>query len=229
MYLKTSIALTLALSSAAYASDREHDSHEHGAATLDVVIDGAQMFVTFDSPWMNLVGFEHAPSTDEQRDAVANAQAQLEDGMLALGIDSGAGCTLQTTGIDSSMAMDDHGDEHGHDDHGDDHDDDHSDEHGHDEHDDEHGHDDHSDEHDDKHGDDHGDEHGHDHDATHSEISVNWAFTCENPDAVSTLALSLFDNFSGIETLSVQMAGPGGQSAQKVSADNANVNLTAVQ
>jgi len=199
MYLKTSIALTLALSSAAYASDREHDSHEHGAATLDVVIDGAQMFVTFDSPWMNLVGFEHAPSTDEQRDAVANAQAQLEDGMLALGIDSGAGCTLQTTGIDSSMAMDDHGDEHGHDDHGDDHDDDHSDEHGHDEHDDEH------------------------------EISVNWAFTCENPDAVSTLALSLFDNFSGIETLSVQMAGPGGQSAQKVSADNANVNLTAVQ
>jgi len=181
MYLKTSIALTLALSSAAYASDREHDSHEHGAATLDVVIDGAQMFVTFDSPWMNLVGFEHAPSTDEQRDAVANAQAQLEDGMLALGIDSGAGCTLQTTGIDSSMAMDDHGDEHGHDDHGDDHDDDHSDEHGHDEHDDEH------------------------------------------------VALSLFDNFSGIETLSVQMAGPGGQSAQKVSADNANVNLTAVQ
>ncbi len=189
MYLKTSIALTLALSTAAAASEREHDSHEHGVATLDVVIDGNAMLATLESPWANLVGFEHKPSTDEQRDAVAKAKALLEDGMLALGIDDAAGCTLQSAELNSSMAMDAH-DEHGHDD---------------------------------EHDQDHGDE------SPHSKVSVNWAFSCENPDAMSALTPTLFDNFEGIETLSVQMAGPGGQSAQESTMGSATVNLSAVQ
>ena len=51
-------------------TERDLDSHEHGAASINVVIDATAVFVELESPWNNLVGFEHAPSTDSQREAV---------------------------------------------------------------------------------------------------------------------------------------------------------------
>lgn len=251
MYTRTTVAVMLALSTAATASERDLDSHEHGAATLDVVIVRDQLVAAFESPWANLVGFEHEPSTEAQHEAVETAMATLEDGLQILGIDSSAECSLQAADLVSSMGEGehDHDDEHAH---GDDDHDDHGEEHDHDE---EHDHADekhaHGDEHDDEHHDEehaHGDEHDHDddhhdeehahgdehdhgdeHAETHSEVSVNWTFTCGNIAAVSELNTSLFETFPGIETLAIQLAGPGGQSAQEATAANATVDLGAIR
>jgi len=103
-------------------TERDLDSHEHGAANINVVIDGKTVFVEFESPWNNLVGFEHKPSTDAQRQAVENAMQKLA-----------APATLFVFNDSADCHDDEHEDEHD-EHHG--HDDEHKDEHH--EHDDEH-------------------------------------------------------------------------------------------
>jgi len=138
-------------------TERDLDSHVHGAASMNVAVDTDALFLELDSPWNNLVGFEHAPSTDEQKTLVNEALLLLNQPEQLFTFE-GTNCTVTETAMENGLAHDDHHDEdaHGHDDH--------DDEHGHDDHDDEHSHDDHDDEKaSDKHGhDDHDDEHGHD-------------------------------------------------------------------
>ena len=172
MRLSTTLALlTASLSTLASAqTERELGSHEHGAAFLNIAVDDGQVFLELESPWDNLVGFEHAPSTDEQHDLVDNAMALLNQPEQLFSFDGG-GCVAGDATVESGMASGD--DEHAHDDdhdkddhhdedaHGDDHDkDDHHDE---DAHGDDHDKDDHHDE--DAHGDDHDKDDHHDEDA----------------------------------------------------------------
>ena len=63
--------------------DHDHDeplplgAHVHGEAELFVVNAGGQLLIEFESPAMNLVGFEHAPHNDKQRSQVAAVAQQL--------------------------------------------------------------------------------------------------------------------------------------------------------
>ncbi|MBX2835474.1 MAG: DUF2796 domain-containing protein [Gammaproteobacteria bacterium] len=206
-------------------TQRDLDSHEHGASALNVIVDDDHVYVEFESPWANLVGFEHEPGNDEQRAAVNNALESISDASSMILLDSSANCEASSSEVTSTMAMadEDHND-HDHDEHSDD-------EHGHDEHsdekhDDEHGHDEHSD---DKHDDEHDhDEHAHD-EETHSEILVSYAFECANPDKLETMTVQLTSTFPGIEDIDVQLAGPGGQSGLELDADNNTIDLTAVK
>lgn len=110
--------------------DHKHDdmggaalgAHEHGAASINVAVDGRMVSVEFLSAAYNIVGFEHAPKDDAQRKAIADATAALEDPLTLFGL---AGCTLKTSKIDAGA----HGGD-GHDHH--DHDHAHGHEHGHD-------------------------------------------------------------------------------------------------
>jgi len=58
-------------------TERDLDSHEHGAAVLNVALDVGAVFMELETPWNNLVGFEHNPSTDEQKAQVAEAMKIL--------------------------------------------------------------------------------------------------------------------------------------------------------
>ena len=68
------LALPFALLPLAVAhahDDHDHDhahgtlgAHEHGVAKLNVVLDDNTLELELDSPAMNLVGFEHAASSD---------------------------------------------------------------------------------------------------------------------------------------------------------------------
>ena len=176
MRLTTTLAvITAGFSTLTIAqTERELGSHEHGSAFLNIAVDNNAVFIELETPWDNLVGFEHAPGTDEQHQLVDNAMALLNQPEQLFSFDGG-GCVADDATVESSMASgdDDHDDHHDEDGHGDDHDkhdDDHHDEdaHGddHDKHDDDHHDEDaHGDEHD-KHDDDHHDEdaHGDDHD-----------------------------------------------------------------
>ena len=207
----------VALHSVVPAHAQELGAHEHGAAQLDVLIDGDMLLIDLDTPAANVLGFEHAPSTDEQRDAVASARALLESGELFVP-DAAAGCTLDSAEVEIALADEDaeHSDEH--------HDDEH--EEGHDE---EHG-DEHAEDHDDEHADDHGDEHADHEDAVHSDITAAYAYRCDEPAALDQVTTTLFGAFDGgFEDIDVQLAGPGGQSAAELSPQQTTIELEAIR
>lgn len=45
-------------------------AHVHGKAKVQVAIEGNEIYLNFDSPLDNLLGFEHTPKNDQQREAV---------------------------------------------------------------------------------------------------------------------------------------------------------------
>ena len=113
----------------------EHGSlgaHEHGAAQLNVVLDGKVLELQLESPAMNLVGFEHAAKSDADKAKVAAAHSQLEQPQALFGLNAGD-CTISKQELESPLFAD-HADthEHKHDhDHETSHDNEHSDIHAH--------------------------------------------------------------------------------------------------
>ncbi|MEO1828573.1 MAG: DUF2796 domain-containing protein [Pseudomonas sp.] len=133
---RTLLALALALpcSQALHAHEHEHEhdtlgAHEHGVASLNLVVDGNQASLELDSPAANLVGFEYQPSTDEDRATVARVKAAMEQADGLFSFTPAAGCQLQQVDLDSPLfAAQDHDEHDHHDDH--EHAHDHSHEHG---------------------------------------------------------------------------------------------------
>jgi len=111
------------LAQAAQHHEHEHDdqhaslgAHEHGAAELDVVLDGSTLEIELRSPAMNLVGFEHAPSSEADKRKIVNARKQLEQPDTLFGLPAAAGCTLAETELESPLFEDAaHDGEHEHD------------------------------------------------------------------------------------------------------------------
>lgn len=99
----------------AHAHDHdEHaslDAHEHGAARLNVVLDGQALELELESPAMNLVGFEHAAESAADKAKVAAARSQLQDPQALFGLAAGA-CSLSETELESALFEDDEHDEH---------------------------------------------------------------------------------------------------------------------
>lgn len=98
-----------------------HDSlsaHQHGAAELDAALDGATLEIELRSPAMNLVGFEHAPSSEADTRKLADARKQLEQPNGLFGLPAAAACTLAVTELESPLfegEAHDHDEEHEHD------------------------------------------------------------------------------------------------------------------
>ncbi len=92
-------------------------SHQHGVATLRLIQDGFDIYVEFESPGADILGFEHEPQTPEQVQALALARQQFEsiDTLLL----SEADCEtvqhrLLTAGYDAATDEHAHDDHHGH-------------------------------------------------------------------------------------------------------------------
>ena len=101
-----------------HAHHDEHGSlgaHEHGAAELDAALDGSTLEIELRTPAMNLVGFEHMPSSDADKKAVADAQRQLQQPDTLFGVPASAGCSLTKSELESPLFEDVHADhEHEH-------------------------------------------------------------------------------------------------------------------
>jgi len=124
---------------AAEQHDHDHDhhdslgAHEHGAAELDAALDGSMLEIELRSPAMNLVGFEHTPSSDADKRKIADARERLEQPVALFGLPAAAGCKLAETELESPLfegKAHDHGDEHEHE-HDGDHESQHSEIHAH--------------------------------------------------------------------------------------------------
>ncbi|MBU0656797.1 MAG: DUF2796 domain-containing protein [Gammaproteobacteria bacterium] len=81
----------------------EHGAHEHGAATLSLAVGDEGMEIMLESPAANIVGFEHAASTDEDKQKLADAKARLEAGADLFSINPEAECTLKTAEVVSTL------------------------------------------------------------------------------------------------------------------------------
>lgn len=114
-------AVTLLLAAAAFgvqANHDEHDSHghgahEHGHGHLNLVLDGNQLMIELQAPAADLVGFEHAAKSDEEKAQYAKAMAQLKQPDAMFRFDPTAGCKL--TQQELQAAKEDHDHDHDHD------------------------------------------------------------------------------------------------------------------
>lgn len=88
------------------AHDHEHGTlgaHEHGVASLNVALDGNTLELELDSPAMNLVGFEHAASSDADKTTVARVREQLADPRTLFTLNDAAGCSVTQQTLESPL------------------------------------------------------------------------------------------------------------------------------
>lgn len=52
---------------------RSRGVHEHGSATVEIAVQDATLDIALHSPAINVIGFEHAPRSAEERTALAQA------------------------------------------------------------------------------------------------------------------------------------------------------------
>ncbi|CAK2871816.1 DUF2796 domain-containing protein [Vibrio crassostreae] len=224
------IGMTVSTNVLANEEFRSHDAHVHGQVEVNIAQDGQELLVEVTAPGADVVGFEHAPETAEQKKVFEQAIAQLNkpDELFSF---NNASCTLKFKSVTNTLEGDhdeheghDHA-EHGHDDHeGHDHaehdHDDHKDhdhaeheghdhaEHDHDDHKDhdhaEHDHDDHKDHDHAEH--DHDDHEGHDHSqGGHGEFTVEYHYECSDVAKLDTVSTQWFSKFSNTEKMTVNL------------------------
>lgn len=102
------IAVLLALTGLPlHAHDHTHQhnasAHQHGIGQLDLVVDGPQLMLELHIPAADLLGFEHAPRTAEQRQQVKALRQQLQQGDELFRLPNAARCTLDSVTLNSSL------------------------------------------------------------------------------------------------------------------------------
>ena len=86
--------------------EHDHKAHEHGAANLNVLVDGQTLEIEFHAPGADIVGFEHAAETDTDRAALAKALRTLREDTALFSPSKAAGC--QITNAHAEYGKDEH-------------------------------------------------------------------------------------------------------------------------
>lgn len=193
--------LFLASSTALVASPtvREHGAHEHGHGVLEMAMDGHDLHLEMRIPAINVVGFEHAPSTDAQREAVRRALATFKRGQDLFAPSAAARCALESA--EATLGEErDHEHQHGH---------------AKEEHKD-HGH-----------GHGHGDaKQAHADGEVHSELRAVWRFHCDAPDKLERIDVKVFEHLHDVEKIEAQVVTTTLQKAVALQPGNAALDLT---
>ena len=217
--LKASTLATLSLMTAGLAVTvaKAEDAHVHGEAILQLVIDDSGALATFKSPAADIVGFERHPETDAEKQAVADALAQLSDFTALFTLPEAAGCTIDRAHADFEVeaAGDDHEDHDHHEEGEEHHDEDEHHEEGEEHHDDHEGHDEHE----------HHDEDEMQAEAGHAEFHAEFEMTCADTSSLTSLQTSVFDLFPSLEALEVEAVTPAGQSGAELTPQSAEMSL----
>jgi hypothetical protein len=82
---------------------RQHGSHVHGIAVLNVALEGQDVQIELDSPAANIVGFEHAPSSKADHAALDKAVATLKGGDRLFRFNEDAGCRMEQADATSQL------------------------------------------------------------------------------------------------------------------------------
>jgi len=205
--MKLSIALlipVLALSMSSVSAQHGHrdaSAHVHGASQLSLVQDRLTLLIEFETPAINIVGFEHAPQHEAEHDAIKSALLQLQepDSILRLSalncelVQSHAAATGQFTDISANHGGDDHS---------------------------------HARSHTHSHAHSHAHSHVHSHASNeHAGFRVIFELQCDNESTPAEMAVTAFRNFAGLEAVDVQWALSRTQGAQRLSRPQSNLRL----
>ena len=82
-------------------------AHVHGEALLTFVLEGNEAMLALQSAAYNIVGFEHAPSTNEQRQEIQAALAILAKGDW-FSISRDAGCQIEQADASTDLTRSNH-------------------------------------------------------------------------------------------------------------------------
>ncbi len=104
--LSLSCALLCAFPAAVIASEtprhghthshtHSHGAHAHGKGELELLVDGQTIQGVFRTPMDSLLGFEHAPKTDAQRNAVDSLRKRLANPTAVLSPNLEAQCAAK--------------------------------------------------------------------------------------------------------------------------------------
>lgn len=213
------ILSALLLSPALTGAADNPGAHQHGAAQLQLAIEGNRVDLLLQSPAYNLLGFEHSPENEAQRAQVASLIEWMESTPL---VQTGnAGCQLDSATLVAGGPG--HSGHHGNGGHSDHHQGNYAEHYR--EHHGEYPPEGHQGHHGKHHGEEGGKHHegegkGHHHgkhDDTgndgHSDVAVSQTLTCTGLEATATLVTPLLAQYPGIEQLDVQWVGVGGQGA----------------
>lgn len=174
-------------------------AHEHGVAELSVATEGAALVIELSSPLDNLVGFEHAPASTAQRQALAAAEARLREGASLFRLPAAAECVLGEVRIEGGWmggvaasrepaAPAAGGHDHNH-----------ASEHNHD------------------HDHDHDHDKAHVHDSAdgggHADVMASYRFECAQPQALDAIDTQLFAVFPRLHEIRAARATRSGQGA----------------
>jgi len=84
----------------ATAAQKQLDAHEHGSAMLNLAIDNNLVILEFESPAINIVGFEHPPENDQQTQAIKQTITRLETFGDIFSLPKAAQCNPQSASAD---------------------------------------------------------------------------------------------------------------------------------
>tara|TARA_R110002126_G_scaffold63684_11_gene163246 strand:- start:5296 stop:5904 length:609 start_codon:yes stop_codon:yes gene_type:complete len=89
-----------------------HGAHEHGVSKLKLAVEDAGLEIELISPGADIVGFEHAPSTDADKLVVEKAAAMLRRGDSLFVMPAPAGCRMVSAEVKIPKADDYAGEKH---------------------------------------------------------------------------------------------------------------------
>ena len=97
---------------------RSHEAHVHGSGTLSLVAMDNQLMIEMEIPGFDIVGFEHQPSTDEQKQRVKTAIELLQSSESNISFPDDATCKADGAGkVETALDSKDHHDKDHHDEH----------------------------------------------------------------------------------------------------------------
>lgn len=176
---------------------RELGAHEHGHSALNIAIEADQVLMELMAPGMDIVGFEHAAETDEDKAAIEQAEVALGDPLTLFVMPDAAGCVVEAAVVELETE-DEHAEEAGHAE-------EHADEHAEDE---------------------HGEEHAeHEGEELHTEFHAEYALTCASPDELGSIEFAYFDRFPGAEEVEVTVISESVQTRYEVERDSPRIEL----
>ncbi len=99
--LHTATALALVAAASTAGAQAGHAAHVHGLVQANVAVQGNKLSVQIEAPLDSLLGFEHRPRTDAQRQAAQAVVQQLKTPTSWLKPDAAAQCTLTSSDVDT--------------------------------------------------------------------------------------------------------------------------------
>ena len=210
------VLASLSLSSTAIAYEIEHGSHVHGEAVMNIAIEGKKLAVELDSPLFNFTGFEHEAETKDDKQALQQAIAGLQNADKLLLLPMAANCILRDADVEL-------GTEVGHDENHERHEEHHD---GHEKH-AEHEHEEHHQHEDEEH---HGKHAEHEHDEheqgeSHQDIHAAYVFSCAKPEAINKIGFAFFKQFPELQAIKVNLISDKGALVKEVTKQYSELSL----